>query len=55
MFIFLGRAGLSLQELKEIVLDVGKALNNRPLCSVEDDIQLPELTRNMMLLGIRIH
>eukprot|EP00795_Rhopilema_esculentum_P004342 gene4342-20557_t len=51
MFKVLGRANLSLQELKEIMLDVEIALNNRPLCYVEDDIQLPELTPNIMLLG----
>eukprot|EP00795_Rhopilema_esculentum_P015887 gene15887-7219_t len=51
MFKVLGRANLSLQELKEIMLDVEIALNNRPLCYVEDDIQLPELTLNIMLLG----
>ena len=51
MFKVLGRASLSLQELKEIMLDVEMALNNRPLCYVEDDIQLPELTPNVILLG----
>ncbi len=51
MFKVLGRANLSPQELKEIMLDVEIALKNRALCYVEDDIQLPELTPNMMLLG----
>ena len=51
MFKVFGRANLSLQELKEIMLDVEIALNNRPFCYVEDDIQLPELTPNIMLLG----
>eukprot|EP00794_Sanderia_malayensis_P013094 gene13094-biopygen10447 len=51
LYKVLGRASLSLQELKEIILDVEIALNNRPLCYVQDDIELPELTPNMMLLG----
>ena len=37
--------------MMKIMLDVEIALNNRPLGYVEDDTQLPELTRNVMLLG----
>ena len=36
-------------ELCEVVLDVEIALNIRPLCYVEDDIQLPVLTPNSLL------
>ena len=32
-----------------MILDVEIALNNRPLCYVEDDIQLPVLTPNSLL------
>ena len=37
----------------EVVLDLEIALNNRPLCYVEDDIQLPVLTLNNSLLFLR--
>ena len=40
---------LTRTELCEVVLDVEIALNNRPLCYVEDDIQLPVLTPNSLL------
>ena len=40
---------LTWTELCEVVLDVEIALNNRPLCYVEDDIQLPVLTPNSLL------
>ncbi len=46
-----GRALLRLNELKEVMLDIETALKNRPLSYVEDDVQLPELTPNMMMLG----
>ncbi|XP_065069727.1 uncharacterized protein LOC135694786 [Rhopilema esculentum] len=45
------KANLKLPELKEVMLDVETILNNRPLCYVEDDIQMPELTPNVMMLG----
>eukprot|EP00794_Sanderia_malayensis_P011523 gene11523-biopygen9194 len=40
-----------LKKLKEVMLDVETSLNNRPLCYLEDDIQMPELTPNVMMLG----
>ena len=36
-------------ELEENVLDNEIAMNNRPLCYLEDDVQLPVLTPNTML------
>ena len=45
------KANLKLPELKEVMFDVQTILNNRPLCYVEDDIQMPELTPNVMMLG----
>ena len=33
----------------ELVLDIEIAMNNRPLCYLEDDVQLPVLTTNAML------
>ena len=33
------------------MLDTDTTLNNRPLCYVKDDIQQPELTPNVMMLG----
>ena len=41
---------LSWSELQDVLLDVEVALNNRPLSYVEDDVQLPELTPNALLL-----
>ena len=51
MYKVIGNARLKLNELEEILLDVEITLNNRPLSYVEDDVQLPLLTPNMMLLG----
>lgn len=36
-------------ELEEVLLDIEVALNNRPLSSVDDEIQLPILTPNSFL------
>ena len=46
-----GRALLKLKELKEVLMDVETVLNNRPLSYVEDDVELQELTPNVMILG----
>ena len=51
MYKVIGNARLKLNELEEILLDVEITLNNRPLSYVEDDVQLPLLTPNMMFLG----
>ena len=45
----IGNAQLTHDELKEVLLDVEVALNNRPLSYVEEDVQLPVLTPNSML------
>ena len=42
---------LKFSELEEIILDVEVALNNKPLSYVEDDLQFPLLTLNVMLFG----
>lgn len=47
----IGRANLSWNELEEVLLDVEVRLNNRPLCYVEDDVQLPVLTPSAMMFG----
>ena len=36
-------------ELQDVLLDCKIALNNRPLSYVEDDVQLPILTPNVMM------
>jgi len=46
-----GRAVLTWKELEEVMLDVEVAINNRPLTYVEDDVQLPLLTPNLMIYG----
>ena len=53
MYKVLGRANMKFNELKEILLDVEMTMNNRPLSYVEDDLQLPVLTPNMMLISDR--
>ena len=47
----IGRANLSQKEFEEIVLDIEVTLNNPPLMYVEEDIQMPVLTRNTLLYG----
>ena len=47
----IGHGNLKWNELEEIIIDVETTLNSRPLCYVEDDIQLPLLTPNSMLFG----
>lgn len=44
-----GPGHLSLDELCDIVLDIEVTLNNRPLCYMEEDHQLPTLTPNSLL------
>jgi hypothetical protein len=45
----IGNGMLTLEELQDVVLDVEVALNDRPLSYLEDDIELPVLTPNLML------
>ena len=45
----IGNGMLSFSELAEIVTDVEVAINNRPLDYVEEDVQLPLLTPNLLL------
>ena len=47
----IGNGFLSLDELREVMLDVEVTLNNRPLSYVEDDVQYPILTPNSLLYG----
>ena len=47
----IGRACLFWNELEEVLLDVEVTLNNRPMCYVEDDVQLPVLTPSAMMFG----
>ena len=47
----IGCASLFWNELEEVLLDVEVTLNNRPLCYVEDDVQLPVLTPSTMMFG----
>lgn len=48
----MGRAYLTFGELEEVVLEVEVAVNNRPLSYVEDDVELPVLTPNVMMHGL---
>ena len=46
-----GRAKLTKQELEEVILDTEINLNNRPLMYIDDDIQFPVLTLNILIHG----
>ena len=46
-----GNGTLTWAELQDVLLDVEVALNNRPLSYVEEDLQLPLLTPNMLQFG----
>ena len=46
-----GNGTLTWSELQDVLLDVEVALNNRPLSYVEEDVQLPVLTPNMLHFG----
>ena len=50
MYKVLGKAKLRYNELQELLLDIEVTLNNQPLTYIEEDIQFPLLTPNMMLL-----
>ena len=45
-----GQGLLTWEELSEVILDIEVAMNNRPLCYVEEDVQLPTLTPNVFLM-----
>ena len=44
-----GKAKLTKQELEEVILDTEINLNNRPLMYIDDDIQFPVLTPNILI------
>ena len=46
-----GNGTLTWAELQDVLLDVEVTLNNRPLSYVEEDVQLPLLTPNMLQFG----
>ena len=47
----IGSGKLRWNELEEVILDVERTINDRPLGYVEDDIQMPLLTPSVMLFG----
>ena len=50
----LGRSTLPFEQLKEALLEAELILNNRSLGYLEDDIQFPALTPNMLIHGSNI-
>ena len=46
-----GKEKLTKQELEVVVLDAEINLNNRPLMYIDDDIQFPVLTPNILIHG----
>ena len=53
MYKVIGKALLSREELEDVLLDVELCVNNRPLSYVEDDVEMPILTPNVMMFGQR--
>eukprot|EP00795_Rhopilema_esculentum_P008006 gene8006-13915_t len=51
LYKIIGCAVLTWKELTEVMLDIEITLNSRPLSYVEDDIQLPTLTPNVLVYG----
>ena len=49
-----GRANLSFQQLKEVLIDVEVTMNNRPLGYFEDDVERLPLTPNMLIHSANI-
>ena len=45
----IGGARLNWQELSEVILDIEIQINRRPLCYMEDDVELPTLTPSTFL------
>ena len=54
MYKSIGKYNLTWNELVEVLLDIEIVMNNRPLNYVEDDIQLPLLTPNVLIHGVNI-
>ena len=51
LFKVVGKSTLTWDKFEEVILDIEATLNSRPLDYVEDDIQLPILTPNLLMLG----
>ena len=47
----IGKATFSWRELEEVLLDIEKTLNNCPLMYVQDDVEYPVLTPNVLIFG----
>ena len=47
----IGRGFLLYPELKEVLLDVECAVNNRPLCYQDEDFENEVITPNILLRG----
>ena len=45
-----GQGLIAWEELSEVILDIEVTMNNRPLCYVEEDVQLPTLTPSVFLM-----
>ena len=55
LFKVLGKSLLRREELEDVLMDVELTLNNRPLSYLEDDVQIPTLTPNIMVFGMPHH
>ena len=51
MYRIIEKAQLTWAELEEVLLDIEKILNNRPLTYIEEEIDYPILTPNSLILG----
>ena len=45
------KAQLTWTDLEEVLLDIEKLLNNKPLTYIEEEINYPILTPNSLILG----
>ena len=50
----LGNTQLGISELEEVALNIEINLNNRPLTYGDNDNELPMLTPNFLIYGLRI-
>jgi hypothetical protein len=51
LYKVVGSAKLTYKELQDVLLDIQIVLNNHPLTYCEDDVKLPVLTPNLLILG----
>ena len=51
----IGRALLTFKELEEVLLETESVLNNRPLCYLGEEFEIPVITPNLLFHGQPAH